>query len=182
MHKKFSKKWSFQFRWAFVIMLIQISIVRPDLNAQTIAPYAINNGGGFSSSIEWSMGESVSIAHFISASYSLNTGLLQPSTTIVTSINEFGPAVFGNEIFIGPNPAINMLQFRANLSQTGKMTIQLIDTKSVILQTVESGSMVNSYIKELQLENYPAGLFYVRVLFKPFNGVAKSGIYKIIKL
>lgn len=182
MRKMFSKKLFYQFRWAFVIILIQISIVRPDLNAQTISPYTINNGGGFSSSIEWSMGESVSITHFITPSFSLNTGLLQPLTTIVTSINEFGPAVFGNEIVIGPNPTINLLQLKANLSHIGKMTIQLIDTKSVILKTIESGSMVNTYNHEWQLEKYPAGVFYLRVIFKPLSGNIKSGIYKIIKL
>lgn len=182
MRKMFSKKLSYQFRWAFGIILIQISIVRPDLNAQTLSPYTFNNGGGFSSSIEWSMGESVSIAHFITPNISLNTGFLQPLTSVVTSINEFGSVVFGNEIIIGPNPTINKLQLKANLSQIGKMTIQLIDTKSVILQTAESGSMVNSYYQEWQLEKYPAGIFYLRVIFKPLTGAVKTGIYKIIKL
>lgn len=178
----FSKKFPYQFRWAFVIVFIQISVVKPELNAQTISPYSINNGGGFSSSIEWSIGESVSIAHFVTPSFSLNTGLLQPLTPVVTSINEFGSVVFGNEIIIGPNPTINKIQLKANLSQIGKMTIQLIDTKSLILQTAESGSLVNSYSHEWQLEKYQSGVFYLRVIFKPLNGNIKTSIYKIIKL
>lgn len=182
MRKIFSKKLPNQFIWVFVIIFLQIIAVKPVSQAQAISPYTINNGGGFSSSIEWSMGESVSIAHFITPSISLNTGLLQPLTTIVTSINEFGPAVFGNEIVIGPNPTINKLQLKASLSQIGKMTIQLIDTKSLILETAESGTMVNSYYQEWQLEKYPAGIFYLRVIFKPLTGAVKTGIYKIIKL
>jgi hypothetical protein len=42
--------------------------------------------------------------------------------------------------------------------------------------------MVNSYYQEWQLEKYPAGIFYLRVIFKPFTGAVKTGIYKIIKL
>lgn len=182
MRKMFSKKLSYQFRWAFVKVFIQISVVEPELNAQTISPYSINNGGGFSSFIEWSICESVSIAHFSTFNLTLNTGLLQPLTPVVTSINEIGSVVFGDDIMIGPNPTINKLQLKASLSQIGKMTIQLIDTKSIILQTVESGSMVNTYNQEWQLEKYPAGIFYLRVIFKPLNGSIKTGIYKIIKL
>jgi len=59
-----------------------------NIYSQTITPHALNNGGGNSSSMEWSMGESVSIANFIASGYSLNTGVLQPMTSIVTAINE----------------------------------------------------------------------------------------------
>ena len=58
---------------------------------QSITPQTFNNGGGSASSIEWSIGESVSIANFITSGYSLNTGVLQPMTSIVTAINEYGP-------------------------------------------------------------------------------------------
>ena len=182
MHKMFSKSFYYQYIRVCVIIFIQIITVKPFIHAQTISPYTINNGGGFSSSIEWSLGESVSIAHFISSNLSLNTGVLQPLSTVVTSINEFGPAVFGNEIIIGPNPTINKLQLKANLSQIGKITVQLIDTKSIILHTTESGAMINNYNQEWQLEKYPAGVFYLRVIFKPVTGAIKTGIYKIIKL
>ena len=182
MQKIFPKKLPNQFIWVLVIIFLQIIAVKTVSQAQAISPHTINNGGGFSSSIEWSIGESVSIAHFSTSNYNLNTGLLQPLTPVVTSINEFGSVVFGNEIIIGSNPTINKLQLKANLSQIGKMTIQLIDTKSFILQTAESGSMVNSYYQEWQLEKYPAGIFYLRVIFKPLTGAVKTGIYKIIKL
>jgi hypothetical protein len=163
-------------------MFIQIIALNQISNAQTISPYTINNGGGFSSSIEWSMGESVSIAHFTTPNLNLNTGVLQPLSTVVTAINDFGPTIFGNSIVIGPNPTSKNLHFKAELSQFGKIIIQLIDTKSIILNTVESGSMVNNFSKVLELENYPAGILYLRVQFKPIVGATKSGIYKIIKL
>ena len=65
--------------------------------AQSITPHAMNNGGGYSSSMEWNLGESVSVANFITSGYSLNTGVLQPMTSIVTAINEYDVSVLGTQ-------------------------------------------------------------------------------------
>jgi hypothetical protein len=153
-----------------------------EAKAQSISPYAMNNGGGYSSTLDWSIGESVSIANFINSGYSLNTGLLQPMTNIVTAINEFGPAVFGSQITIGPNPTTNLLHIKARFTQAGSLSFQLIDAKSTIVFTQEVGTIFSSYEKDIFMENYPSGVFYMKVYFKPSNGNAKTGIYKIIKL
>ena len=150
--------------------------------AQSISPYALNNGGGYSSTMEWSLGESVSIANFIASGNSLNTGVLQPMTSIVTAINEYGPAVFGTQITIGPNPTSNLLHIKARFNQVGSLSLQLIDAKSAIVFTQEAGTIFSSYDKDILMENYPSGVFYMRVYFKPSNGNTKTGIYKIIKL
>lgn len=150
--------------------------------AQNISPHAINNGGGYSSTMEWSIGESVSIANFIASGYSLNTGVLQPMTSIVTAINEYGPAVFGTQITIGPNPTSNLLHIKARFNQVGSLSFQLIDAKSAIVFTQDEGTIFSSYDKDIIMENYPSGVFYMKVYFKPSNGNTKTGIYKIIKL
>ena len=150
--------------------------------AQTISPYAINNAGGYASSMEWSIGESVSIANFINSGYSLNTGVLQPMRSIVTAINEYGPVVFGNQITIGPNPTTNLLHIKAKFNQLGGLSFQLIDAKSTIVFTQEAGSIFSSYEKDILMENYPSGIFYMKVYFKPSAGNTKTAIYKIIKL
>jgi len=150
--------------------------------AQNITPHAINNGGGYSSTMEWSIGESVSIANFIASGYSLNTGVLQPMTSIVTAINEYGPAVFGTQITMGPNPTTNLLHIKARFNQVGSLSLQLIDAKSSIVFTQEVGTIFSSYEKDIIMENYPSGVFYMKVYFKPSTGAAKTGIYKIIKL
>ena len=153
-----------------------------EAKAQSISPYTLNNGGGYSSTMEWSIGESVSIANFLASGYSLNTGVLQPMTSIVTAINEFGPAVFGTQITIGPNPTNNLLHIKARFNQAGSLSFQLIDAKSAIVFTQEAGTIFSSYEKDIFMENYPSGVFYMKVYFKPSNGNAKTGIYKIIKL
>jgi len=153
-----------------------------EAKAQSISPYAMNNGGGYSSTLDWSIGESVSIANFINSGYSLNTGLLQPMTNIVTAINEFGPAVFGSQITIGPNPTTNLLHIIAWFNLAGSLSFQLIDAKSTIVFTQEVGTIFSSYEKDIFMENYPSGVFYMKVFFKPSTGNTKTGIYKIIKL
>jgi hypothetical protein len=153
-----------------------------EAKAQSISPYTYNNGGGYFSAMEWSIGESVSIANFLASGYSLNTGVLQPMTSIVTAINEFGPAVFGTQITIGPNPTNNLLHIKARFNQAGSLSFQLIDAKSAIVFTQEAGTIFSSYEKDIFMENYPSGVFYMKVFFKPSNGNAKTGIYKIIKL
>ena len=132
--------------------------------------------------MEWSLGESVSIANFIASGYSLNTGVLQPMTSIVTSINEYGPTVFGNQIIIGPNPTSNLLHIKARFNELGSLSLQLMDSKSAILFTQEAGTIFSSFEKDILMENYPSGVFYMKIYFKPITGVAKTGIYKIIKL
>jgi hypothetical protein len=153
-----------------------------EAKAQAITPYTFNNGGGYFSAMEWSIGESVSIANFLASGYSLNTGVLQPMTNIVTAINEYGPALFGTQINIGPNPTTNLLHIKARFNQAGSLSFQLIDAKSTILFTQEAGTIFSTYEKDILLENYPSGIFYMKVYFKPSSGNAKTGIYKIIKL
>ena len=166
----------------FTIIFAFLILGYTHLFAQSITPSVINNGGGWTANMEWSMGESVSIDHYMGPSILLNTGVLQPYSTVVTSINENGLTVFGNEIIVGPNPTINKLAIRARFRQLGNMSIQLLDSKSSNIQTYETIFGINSYDKEITMENYPAGLYYVRVVFKSIYGEFKTGIYKIIKL
>ena len=152
------------------------------INAQTITPLTLNNGGGTVTIMDWSIGESVSIASFSTSSYHFNTGVLQPLTNIVTAINEYGPAVYGTQITIGPNPTNHLIHFKGQFTQMGSLTIKVYDSQLSILQNHESGTVLNSYEKDFLLDSYPPGIFYIKVLFKPTNGLSKTGTYKIIKL
>lgn len=165
-----------------ILLYILIFISKSNLYSQSITPKTFNNGGGYSSTMEWSMGESVSIAHFSSPNYLLNTGVLQPLTNIVTGINEYGPSVFGNQITIGPNPTNNVLHISTRFNLAGNLSIQILDASMSIYLIQEAGTIFSNYEKDILMQSYPSGVFYVRVYFKPNIGVAKTGIYKIIKL
>jgi len=150
--------------------------------AQSITPYTFNNGGGSASSNEWSIGESVSIANFAAPNYFLNTGVLQPVTTVVTAINEYGPTIYGSQITISPNPTTDLVHLKGQFNEMGKLSFQVFDSKSSVLLTHEAGSNLSSYEKDIFMHNYPSGLFYIKVIFKPSNGIIKTGIFKIVKL
>ena len=132
--------------------------------------------------MDWSISESLSIASFIAPGYSLNTGVLQPNTNVVTSINEYGPSVFGSQITIGPNPTTNSLHIKTRFAEVGRLSIQLMDAKSAIVLTQDVGTIFSSYEKAISLEDYPSGVFYLKVYFKSIVGNIKTGIYKVIKL
>ena len=149
---------------------------------QSITPQTLNNGGGSSSFLEWSLTESVSVASFIAPGFSLNSGVLQPNTNVVTSINEYGPSVFGSQITIGPNPTTNSLHIKTRFAEVGRLSIQLMDAKSTVFLTQDIGTIFSSYEKVISLEDYPSGVFYLKVYFKSIVGNTKTGIYKVIKL
>jgi hypothetical protein len=152
------------------------------ISAQSITPYTFNNGGGSASSIEWSIGESVSIANFTTPNFLLNTGLLQPLTNVVTSINDYGPVVYGHQIAISPNPTTDLVHLKGQFNQMGRLSFQVIDSKSSVLLTHEAGTNIISYEKDIFMDHYPSGIFYIKVIFKPTNGIIKTGIFKIVKL
>ena len=164
------------------IIIVAIFLFPSIINAQTLSPYAFNSGGGYSNTTEWSIGESVSIAHFISYGYSLNTGVLQPITTVTTGIEEYGPVVFGDKIIVGPNPTSKILRIKASFNEVGAISFQMFDSKSNNVLSYDGGTIFSKYEKDLYLETLPAGVYYMKVYFKPSTGNAKTGIYKIIKL
>ncbi len=152
------------------------------LAAQSITPFTLNNGGGSVPSMEWSMGESVSITNFSAPGFFLNTGVLQPLSSVVTSIFENNTTAFSNELSVGPIPTMNMVHVRARFKQIGSMSLQVLDVKSNLLKINESGGLTSNFDIELSLDAYPAGIYYIRVYFKPIYGAIQSGIYKIIKI
>jgi hypothetical protein len=74
------------------------------------------------------------------------------------------------------------LHIHAKFNELGSLSFQLLDAKSATVLTNEVGTISNIYEKDIVMQNYPSGVFYMKVYFKPNNGSAKTGIYKIIKL
>lgn len=150
--------------------------------AQRITPFTQNNGGGHAQSMEWSIGESVSIGYFINDKVKLNTGVLQPLSDVVTSISDFGPSIFGNQIIIGPNPTNGILYFKATFSSIGNLKLQLLDSKSQVLTNLFTETFTQTFNKNISLDQYPSGVYYLKVYFKSISAANKIGVYKIIKL
>jgi len=157
-------------------------IIYPDLLAQSITPSTINNGGGFSTTLEWSIGESASIANFTSATHLLNTGVLQP-ITIENKGNTGNSSDLGIVVTIGPNPTNDLVHLKLKFKELGHLLLQLTDAKSALVFSKEVEITTNnSYENDLRMEQYAAGVYFLRVYFKSTSGNEKKAIYKIVKI
>jgi hypothetical protein len=92
-------------------------------------------------------------------------------------------SVIGNdEIIITPNPTKTTTNIYASFNKPGNLQFQILDVASKQLFRSPSASYLNAKQTIVDLTPYPAGVYYIQVLFKPTTGIMKSGIYKIIKL
>lgn len=118
-------------------------------SAQSISPITINVGGGVSKSLDYSIGESASIAYFQSSNQiSLSTGFIQSFTPLVTGIVN---RIFeeGEAFVLSPNPGIDRLrlkgQFRNQVllnsnSSTSKVAL-LIHTQPLISSIISKKNL-----------------------------------------
>ena len=157
------------------------------LSAQSITPFTINIAGftatqnGYSLTI--STGEAISITDFKSPNgVGLTSGFLQNNPPLVTSIEDLLSRIGDNEVSISPNPTSTTTNLITNFTVPGQMQFQILDLKSNILQRSQAQSAITVKRTEVALNNYPAGVYYILVFFKPNIGNSKTGIYKIIKL
>lgn len=164
------------------ILSFSIFLVASTANGQKITPYTLNNGGGSSTKMDWNIGESASVEFFKTSRVLVSTGVLQPQTNVVTAITEWGPEVFGNQIYIGPNPTTSFAHFKAVFPTPGSLKIQILDAKSQLLSSSDQGNIMRFYEKDFSFDQFPAGIYYVKVYFKPIDAPIKTGVYKIIKL
>jgi hypothetical protein len=83
---------------------------------------------------------------------------------------------------MGPNPVLSTLNFKAQFTQIGQLSIQLFDANSKVVFAKQAGSIWNQFQTAIPMENFVAGFYYVKVDYKLINGTVQTGIYKIIKL
>ena len=158
-------------------------IIHPVLFCQSVSPSTINNGGGFSTSLEWSIGESASIANFTSATHLLNTGVLQPITIENKPGNNGNSSDLSIVVTIGPNPTNDLVHLKLKFKELGHLLLQLTDAKSALVFSKEVEITTNnSYENDLRMEQYAAGVYFLRVYFKSTSGNEKKAIYKIVKI
>ena len=64
----------------------------------------------------------------------------------------------------------------------GDLQFQIIDVQSNQKYISQGLRIQGNYEQLMNIENYPSGVYYLKVLFKPSNGSSQGGVYKIIKL
>lgn len=167
----------------FLLLLVPIA----KISAQSITPFTVNIAGftatqnGFSLTV--STGETISITNFKSPNgESLNSGFLQNNPPLVTGIEELLSKIGDNEVSITPNPTNSLTNLITNFNISGQMQYQILDVGSKLIYRSQPVNGLSNKQTKIELSNFPAGVYYVLVFFKPTSGIAKTGIYKIVKL
>ena len=169
----------------FLILFVFLS--SSILKAQSITPFTVNIAGftatqnGYSLTV--STGETISITNFKSPNgESLNSGFLQNNPPLVTGIEELLSKIGASEVTISPNPVNTETNLVTNFVVPGQMQYQILDITSRLLFRSQSVNGLSNRQTKIDMTNYTAGTYYILVFFKPNSGLAKTGIYKIVKL
>lgn len=150
--------------------------------SQSLSPFTLNMGGGFSSSLEWSIGESVSVANFVQSNYQLNTGVLQPQANLITALSDFSTSQFSTQIRLGPNPVLSVVNMDVDLIESGSLSFDLYDLAGIKIMHQEAGVVFGNYSTKILMENYLRGTYIIRLLFKPINSEPQTAFFKLVKL
>lgn len=130
----------------------------------------------------WSIGESAIIGNFSSSTIQLNAGVLQPNIDVVTSIENSGLVVFGDQITISPNPSYANLQVQFKMKQAGKATLTLYNSASKMVKFASLNAIAAFQVQTYKLNELTAGSYFLKVHYTTLNGTTKEGIFKIIRL
>lgn len=147
-------------------------------SAQSISPLTINVGGYASKSLDFSIGESSSIAYFQNTNQlSLNSGFIQSYTPLVTGIVN---RVFeeGEEFVLFPNPATDFVRLKGALSKPGFVEFHLIDQQGRILETYPTTYFINYVEKEINTASLKGGTYFIRLIYSSSDGLKQALSFK----
>ncbi|MHA8089235.1 T9SS type A sorting domain-containing protein [Aquirufa antheringensis] len=151
-------------------------------SAQSISPLTINVGGAVSKTLDYSVGESASIAYFQSSNQiSLSSGFIQSYTPLVTGIvNRIFEA--GEEFILSPNPATDYVRIKGALSQPGFVEFHLIDQQGRILETYPSTYYINYLEKEINTSSLQGGTYFVRLIYSSSDDLKQAISFKFSRI
>ena len=151
-------------------------------SAQSISPLTINVGGYASKSLDFSIGESSSIAYFQNTNQiKLSTGFIQSFTPLVTGIVN---RVFeeGEEFVLFPNPATDFVQLKGALSKPGFVEFHLIDLQGRILDTFPATYYFNYLEKEINISHLQGGTYFIRLIYSSPDGLKQALSFKFSRI
>jgi hypothetical protein len=151
-------------------------------SAQGISPFTINVGGASAKTLDYSIGESASIAYFQNSSQlSLSTGFIQSFTPLVTGIIN---QVFeeGEGLTLSPNPASERIHLKGILSRPGFFEFHLIDAQGRILEAYPSTYYINYLDKEINVTQLMGGTYFIRLIYTSPDGVNQSTSFKFSRI
>ena len=168
----------FMGKYLFVILFLVCFCA----SAQSINPFTINVGGATNKTLDYSIGESASIAYLQNSSQiSLSTGFIQSFTPLITGIIN---QVFeeGEGLTLSPNPASERLRLKGVLPRPGFFEFHLIDVQGRILETYPSTYYINYLDKEINVTQLMGGTYFIRLIYSSPDGVNQSTSFKFSRI
>lgn len=160
--------------------LLFISVLRAP--AQSISPSIINVGGVTSKTLDYSIGESASVAYFqITNQFSLSSGFIQSFTPLVTGIVN---RVFegGEKMVLAPNPATDYVRMKGGLAKPGFVEFHLIDLQGRYLDTYPRTYYINYIDKEINTSQLQSGTYFIQLIYSSSDGIKQAFSLKFIKI
>ena len=151
-------------------------------SAQSISPFTINVGGATNKTLDYSIGESASIAYLQNnTQLSLSTGFIQSFTPLITGIIN---QVFeeGEGLTLSPNPASERIHLKGVLARPGFFEFDLIDAQGRILETYPSTYYINYLDKEINVTQLMGGTYFIRLIYTSPDGVNQSTSFKFSRI
>ena len=166
----------------FILLVIPLS----HSYGQSISPQTINVGGAITLSsgytLDYSIGESASIAFFKSSdNSSLNTGVLQSFTPLITGIVNLS-FTEGDNIAVSPNPASQNIRIKGILNHPGFIEFHLVDVNGRVLFIDPKNYYINYFEREFNVSSFNDGVHFIRLMYNSIDGESKPAIFKFIKI
>lgn len=158
---------------SFALLIISV-FLGLSVSAQTTKQEVIASAGGFNSSgtfaISWTLGETI-IPTFTSGSLILTHGFQQDIW--ITAVEE--NLENSVKVTIFPNPASDNVNISFDLPIDSEVKVYLLDSQGKLVKTdvIENASTET----EMNLQDIPAGVYYLRLIKGNL-----SNVYKVVKL
>ena len=163
----------------FLFFVLFVCFTSP---AQSISPLTVNVSGATSKSLDYSIGESASIAYFQSSNQiSLSTGFIQSFTPLVTGIVN---RIFeeGEAFVLSPNPGIDRLRLKGAISKPGFVEFHLIDQQGRLIDTYPTTYFINYIEKEFSISHLHVGSYFIRLIYTSPEGFNQAISFKFSKI
>lgn len=164
------------------ILTLLLFFIQLSAFSQSISPFTINVSGATNKTLDYSIGESTTIAYFQSTNqFSLSSGFIQSYTPLVTGIvNQVFEA--GEEFVLSPNPATEYVRLKGALSKPGFVEFHLIDQQGRLLETYPSAYNINYIQKEINTSTLIGGTYFIRLIYSSSDGEKQALSFKFIKI
>ncbi len=143
------------------------------VKAQTVTPTVYSNQGGYNvaagGSISWTIGEPVSETYTTSTNKT-TMGFHQPELGVATLIKQQGNDV---ELLVFPNPVRESLTVSFNDLENGVYKMELFDDLGKMVFKTETEIKADSKMVNLNMSQYAAGNYYLRVANPNLNKTVK---------